>query len=72
MSLLRPILKYGAACRDSYRDGQINSLDEAQKKAAKFAYHTNDSNWETLTQHKQHVYALSSKRSLEKGLGRYF
>jgi hypothetical protein len=45
-SLLRPILEYGAACWDSYREGQINALDRVQKKAAKFARHRNDSNWE--------------------------
>ena len=48
MSLVRPILKYGAACWDPYREGQIIVLDRVQKKAAKFAHHTNSSNWETL------------------------
>ena len=48
MSLVRPILEYGAACWDPYREGQIIALDKMQKKAAKFAYHTNSSNWETL------------------------
>ena len=46
MSLVRPILEYGAACWDQYREGQIHALDRVQKKAAKFAYHTNSSNWE--------------------------
>ena len=49
-TLMRPILEYGAACLDSYREGQIHALDRVQKKAAKFAYHTNESNWETLSQ----------------------
>ena len=36
MSLVRPILEYGAACWDPYREGQISALDRVQKKAAKF------------------------------------
>ena len=30
-----------------------NALDRVQKKAAKFAYHMNESNWETLLQHRK-------------------
>jgi len=48
MSLVRPILEYGATCWDPYREGQISALDRVQKKAGKFAHHTNSSNWETL------------------------
>ena len=48
MSLVRPILEYGAACRDPYREGRIITLDRVQKKAAKFAHHKNSPNWETL------------------------
>ena len=48
MSLVRPILEYGAACWDPYREGQISALDRVQKKAAKFAHRTNRPNWETL------------------------
>ena len=48
MSLVRPILEYGAACWDPYREGQISAIDRVQKRAAKFDYHTNRSNWETL------------------------
>jgi len=44
MSLVRPILEYGATCWE----GQIIALDRVQRKAAKFAHHTNSSNWETL------------------------
>jgi len=36
ISLVRPILEYGAACWDPYREGQISALDRVQKKAAKF------------------------------------
>jgi hypothetical protein len=49
-TLLRTILEYGAACWDPYRVGQIYALDRVQKKAAKFAYHTNELNWKTLSQ----------------------
>ena len=31
MSLARPILEYGAACWDPYREGQITALDRVQK-----------------------------------------
>ena len=48
MSLVRPILEYGAACWDTYRERQISSLDRVQKKAAKFAHHTTSPHWETL------------------------
>ena len=48
MSLVRPILEYGAACWDPYREGQISALDRVQKKAAKFAHHKNSRSWETL------------------------
>jgi len=48
MSLVRPILEYGAMCWDPYREGQIFALDRVQKKAAKFAHYTNSSNWENL------------------------
>jgi hypothetical protein len=48
MSLVRPILEYGAACWDPYREGQITALDRVQNRAAKFAHHTNILNWETL------------------------
>ena len=50
MTLVRPILEYGAACWDLYREGQIRALDRVQKKAAKFAFRMNESNWETLSQ----------------------
>ena len=50
---MRPILEYGAACWDPYREGQIHALDRVQKKAAKFAYHMSESNWETLSQRRK-------------------
>ena len=48
MTLVRPILEYGAACWDPYREGQIRELDKVQKKAVKFAHHINNPTWETL------------------------
>jgi hypothetical protein len=50
MSLVRPILEYGAECWDPYMEGQIIALDRVQKKAAKFAYH---SNWESMASHRK-------------------
>ena len=50
MSLVRPILEYGAACWDARMEGQINVLDQVQMKAAHFTDHTKDSDWETLAQ----------------------
>ena len=52
MSLVCTILEYGAACWDLCREGQINALDRVQMKAVQFTNHTNDSDWETLTQHR--------------------
>jgi len=48
MSLVRPILEYGAACCNPYREGQISALDRVQEKLAKFAHHMSSPNWETL------------------------
>jgi hypothetical protein len=42
-TLVRPILQYGAACCDPYREGQIHALDKVQKEAAKFTPYTNES-----------------------------
>ena len=47
-SLIRPVLEYEAACWDPCREGKINALDRVQKKAAKFAHHTNSPNCEIL------------------------
>jgi len=41
-----------AACWDLYKAGQIHASDGVHKKVVKFAYHTNESNWETLSQHR--------------------
>jgi len=50
---VRLILEYASLSWDLYREGQINVLDHVQKKAAKFANHTNDSGWETLLQRRK-------------------
>ena len=47
---VRPVLEYGAACWDPYREGQIRALDRVQKEAVQFTNHTKDSDWETLAQ----------------------
>ena len=68
--ILRSNLNW-TACWDPYREGQKIALDRVQKKAAKFAYHTNSSNWETsVSPRNYHAYVHSSRRTLEKGRGR--
>jgi len=49
-ALLRPILEYGAVCWDPYGEGQVSTLDQVQKRAAKFPNNINESGWETLAQ----------------------
>jgi hypothetical protein len=46
--LVRPDLEYGSACWDPGREGQINAIDQVQKKVAQFTNHTKHSDWETL------------------------
>ena len=50
MSLVGPLLEYGAACWDPCRERQINEEDRVQLKVAQFSNHTKDSDWETLAQ----------------------
>ena len=52
-SLVRPILEYGAACWDPYRECQVSVLDRVQNKAAKFAHHSGGSEWESLAQRRK-------------------
>ena len=52
---MRPILEYGAACWDPYREGQISALDRVQNKAAKFVHHLGGSDWESLVQRRKTV-----------------
>jgi hypothetical protein len=67
-TLVRPILKYGAACWDPYREGQIYALDRVQRNTAKFAYHMSEWNWETLSQRRKisRKYALFKTYSGER------
>ena len=62
-----PILEYRAECWALYNEGQINTLDCVQKKAARFTNHTSDSVWEALA---QRAFAPSSERNSENGRGR--
>jgi len=61
ITLVRP-------CWDPYREGLIQALNRLQKKAAKFACHTNESNWETLSQRRKisHICALFKPYSGER------
>jgi hypothetical protein len=44
------VLEYGSGCWDPCREGQINVLDQVQKKAAQFTNDMKDSDWGTLAQ----------------------
>ena len=71
MSLVRPILEYGAVCWDPYREGQITALDRVQKKAAKFAHKRTVRTGKLWCRvENYHAYVVSSKRTLENGRGR--
>ena len=71
MSLVRPILEYGAACWDPYSEGQITALDRVQKKAANLhiirTVRTGKI-WRRVGSY--HAYVLSSNRTQENGRGR--
>src|SRR5215510_8546131 len=70
-SLVRPILEYGAACWDPYRECQINALDRVQKRAAKFAHNTGGLDWESLAQSRKIArMLLCSKRIRGKERGK--
>jgi hypothetical protein len=66
-TLVHPILEYGAVCCNPYRDVQIQALNLVQKIVTKFAYNTNKSNWESLTQHRKisHVCPLFKAYAVE-------
>jgi hypothetical protein len=68
--ILRQILDYWAACWDYYMEGEIQALDQVQKKVAKFACDTNVSNWEILTQCRKisHICALLKMCAGERAL----
>ena len=50
MALVRQILEYGAVCWDSYRERQVSSLNQVQKRVFKFANNINELGWETSAQ----------------------
>jgi len=55
-----PILEYGAACWDPYRECQVSALDLVQNKSAKFVHNSGGSDWETLAQLSVNRYSSSS------------
>jgi len=70
MSLVCPILEYGASCWDPYREGQISALDRVQKKATKFANHTNDSVWGKLGATQKDSSRLRPVQSIQRKTGK--
>ena len=52
-SLVHPILEYGTACWDPYRECQIKALDRVQKRAADSAHNTGGLDWESLAQRRK-------------------
>jgi hypothetical protein len=52
-SLVRPVLEYVSSFWDPYREGQMNSLDRVQIKAAKTAHQRDYLKWETLAQRRK-------------------
>jgi len=48
MALVRPITDYGSVCWDPYREGQVSTLNQVQKRAAKFANNINELGWKTF------------------------
>jgi hypothetical protein len=67
-SLVRPILEYGAACWDPYRECDISALDRVQNKAAKFVQCTGGSVWESLVQRRMtaRLYAFYKAHNAER------
>jgi len=52
---MRPILEYGAASCDLYREYQISALDRLQNKADKYVCNSGGSDWESLAQRRKIV-----------------
>ena len=70
MSLVRPILEYGAACWDPYREGQMSASDRVQKKAAKLhIIRTVQTGKLWCRVESYHAYVPSSKRTLGNARG---
>ena len=72
-SLVCPVLENGSACWDPRREGEINTLDRVQQKAAQFTNHTKDSDWEAFAQcgTTARLCALL-KRTRANGLGKLY
>ena len=71
MSLVRPILEYGATCWDPYREGQISALDRVQKKAANLhIIRTIRTGKLRRRVESYHAYVSSSERTLGNARGR--
>ena len=70
-SPVRPILEYGAACCDPYRECQISALDRVQNKAAKFGIILEDQTgnlWRSVG--RQYAYVRPTKRIPVRVLGK--
>ena len=72
-SLVWPILEYGAACWDPYSVGQIKALEGVQKRAAKFAHHEGDTDWETwLSAGGRLIYVHFTRHTMGRGHGKIY
>jgi hypothetical protein len=65
MTLVRPILQYGAACWDPYREGQISALDRVQKKRPNLHIKRTVRTGKLWCRvERYHAFVISSKRTL--------
>ena len=70
MSFVRPILEYGAACWDPYRERQISVLDRVQRKRPNLHIIRTVRSGELWCRvESYHAYVPSSKRTLENARG---
>jgi len=72
MSLVRPVLEYGATCWDPCREGQINALDRVETKVVQFTNHTKYFDWETLVQRRTITRLSALFNTLRTGLFKLF
>jgi hypothetical protein len=71
MTLVRPILEYGAACWDLYREGQIHELERCKRKRLYLhIIRMSRTGKHCYSVERYHIYVLSSKHTLENGRGR--
>jgi hypothetical protein len=64
VSIVRPILEYGASCWDPYREGQINALDRVQKKSGQICSSQNQSELGILDIAKKGIPSMCPLQSL--------